>query len=94
MWRYKKAVPVDYDRQGYIYFVSMGYDIWANKRDRERILRLCRQAGGPNWRALLAFVTNRKATAASVCLEYHIGEMTLYRMVKRYYVDFAKELKK
>lgn len=92
MWRYKKAVPVDYNRQGYIYFASLGYKKWATEEEQERIEKLCKQAGGPYWRALLAFVTDERATAASVCQRYYIGQMTLYRIVRKYYVDFAQKL--
>ena len=39
MFRYKKSIPVSYERQGYIYFTSLLY--WElPKRTQEKILNL------------------------------------------------------
>ena len=51
MFRYKKSIPVSYERQGYIYFTSLLY--WElPKRTQEKILNLCIAAGKENYQAL------------------------------------------
>lgn len=89
-YRFKKSVPVGYDRQGYIYFKSRLYR-QLSKEDRDAIAAHCRRCGGEYWRALLEFVT-RDTTATKVCMKYYISQSTLERMVRRYYAEFPKDL--
>ena len=57
MFRYKKSVPVSYERQGYIYFSSLLYREMPEKAQR-KILNLCMECGGGDYyRALFEFVT-------------------------------------
>lgn len=88
MFRFKRSLPVGYNRQGYIYFKSLLYRE-LGERDRERIAGLCRECGGESWRALLEFVTT-DATATQICLKHYISQSTLERMVKRYYMRFPR----
>lgn len=90
MFRYKKAIPVDYDTQGYIYFLSKRYRSLPAAAKR-RIEGICRMAGGEHHQALLEFVTT-DAGAASVCARYYLSQSTLERAVRRYYLEFEKVL--
>ena len=90
MFRFKKAIPVDYDTQGYIYFLSKRYTSLP-LAVRRRIEDICRKAGGEHHRALLEFVTT-DAGAVSVCTRYYLSQSTLERAVRRYYMEFEKQL--
>ena len=66
MFRYKKSVPVSYERQGYIYFSSLLYREMPEKAQR-KILNLCMECGGGDYyRALFEFVTT-DANATYIC---------------------------
>ena len=88
MFRFKKGVPVAYDRQGFIYFVSKLY-MELPEREQAGILRLCKEAGGEHYRALFEFVTG-DVGAAGVCRRHFLSQSTLERMVRRYYILFDK----
>lgn len=90
MFRLKRGIKADYNRQGYIYFLSLQYRKLP-KESREKIRRLCREAGGEHHRALLEFVTT-ETSATAVCMKYYIGKSTLYRIVKKYYEAFPDAL--
>lgn len=90
MFRFKKSVPVEYDRQGYIYFTSRLYRELP-PGGQQRILNLCMEAGGEYYQALFEFVTS-DAGAAEVCCKHFLSQSTLERIVRRYYVLFAREL--
>lgn len=65
MFRYKKSIPVSYERQGYIYFTSLLY--WElPKRTQEKILNLCIAAGKENYQALFEFVTTDAGAAGGL----------------------------
>lgn len=86
MFRYKKSVPVSYERQGYIYFKSRCYGELPD-REKRRILKLCAQAGGEYRQALFDYVTTDES-ATSVCLRHHLSRSTLERAARRYYAKF------
>lgn len=86
MFRYKRSVPVSYDRQGYIYFMSRLFRELP-ERQRGDILSLCRECGGEYAEALLEFVTTDK-TATEICMRHSISRSTLERVVRRYYMMF------
>lgn len=88
MFRFKRSLPVGYNRQGYIYFKSLLFRE-LGEREREKIVQLCRECGGESWRALLEFVTT-DLTATQVCLKHYISQSTLERMVKSYYTRFPR----
>lgn len=88
MFRFKRSVPVSYDRQGYIYFASRLFQDLPQKQKQE-ILDLCRECGGEYSAALLEFVTTG-ANATQICMKYSISRSTLERAVRRYYVNFGK----
>ena len=91
MFRFKKAVPVGYVMQGYIYFCSKMYK-WLPARERKLIESRCKAAGGEHAAALMEFVTTDNG-AATVCRKHYLSASTLERAVRRYYILFAKEIK-
>lgn len=90
MFRYKKGVPVDYDRQGYIYFRSRMFAT-LDPEARGQILRLCTEAGGEYRQALFEFVTS-DAGATAVCMKHFLSQSTLERIVRKYYILFADSI--
>mgnify|MGYP005801777725 CR=1 FL=1 len=56
MFRFKKSVPVSYDRQGYIYFTSRLYEELP-PRAQQVIVNLCLECGADSDQCLLQFVT-------------------------------------
>lgn len=90
MFRYRKNIPLSYERQGYIYFTSRSYHRLGKKK-QEKLRRLCGEAGGQYGGALFEFVTT-DASATAVCLRHSISESSLYRVVRRYYLRFPETL--
>lgn len=86
MFHYKKSVPLSYERQGYIYFKSRCYQQLTGK-EKHKIFKLCQQAGGEFWQALLEFVTTDQG-AARICNRHNISQSTLEQAVGRYYEAF------
>lgn len=87
MFRYKKSIPMSYERQGYIFFKSLCYRELPEKERRE-ILALCQRAGGEYSRALFEFVTTN-AGAVNVCMRHNLSRSTLERIVRKYYAAFS-----
>ncbi len=88
MFRFKKSIPVDYDMQGYIYFTSRLYD-QLGRKEQERIISLCEEAGGEYRQALFEFITGNVG-ATTVCSRHFLSQSTLERIVRRYYTLFAE----
>lgn len=88
MFRFKRSIPVSYDRQGYIYFTSRLFRDLP-ERQRQEILDLCRECGGEYAAALLEFVTS-DATATEICMKHNVSRSTLERAVRRYYMGFGR----
>ena len=80
MFRYKRGVKVDYDRQGYIYFVSRMYKNLPPE-DQQAILNLCLQCGGEHYQA-----------ATALAMKHYLSKKTLYRAVRKYYENFPEKL--
>lgn len=90
MYRFKRGVKADYNRQGYVYFTSRRYDHLTPGR-KKKIRELCAAAGGEYGDALFEFVTT-DTTATAICMKHFISRATLYRAVKRYYEGFPDGL--
>lgn len=90
VFRFKKSVPVSYDRQGFIYFTSKLYQELPKKK-QTKILNLCLECGGEYSQALFEFVTTDSG-ATNVCMQYHLSRSTLERAVRKYYERFPKRL--
>ena len=91
MFRYKKSVPVSYERQGYIYFSSLLYREMP-ERAQQKILNLCMECGGGDYyRALFEFVTT-DANATYICMKHSLSRSTLERIVRRFNERVAPRL--
>lgn len=90
MFRFKRSVPVSYDRQGYIYFLSRAYK-GLPAEEKKKIREACKKAGGEHEKALFSFVTTDKG-AVSVCRKYFVSESTLERIVRKYYIEMDQGL--
>lgn len=90
MFRFKSGVNVDYNRQGYIYFVSRLFKELP-QAEKQKILNLCMLCGGEYYQALFEFVTT-DVTATALCMKYYISRATLYRAVRKYYEEFQQNL--
>lgn len=90
MFRFRRGIDVGYDWQGYIFFYSRLARRLGGEAER-RVLNLCIKCGGEHYRALYEYVTSDRG-AVAVCMRHYLGEATLYRLVGRYYEEFANEL--
>lgn len=86
-FRYRRAVPLDYDTQGHIYFLLRRFHR-LDKEEQKKIREICRKAAGVHAPAVLEYVTAGR-TSVAVCDKYRMSESTLERMVKRLYVALA-----
>lgn len=89
-FRVKKSVPLSYEHQGYIYFTSRLCRELPLEQQR-CIQNLCAEAGGEHYQALFEFVTT-DAGAAAVCRKHFLSESTLERIVRKYYLLFARRM--
>lgn len=89
-FRFKHGIPLEYDTQGYIYFLSRRYRRLPLAK-RRKIDELCSKAGGEYAPALKEFITTDRG-ATEVCGKYSISQSTLERMVKQYYLEFSETL--
>ena len=69
MFRYKRGVKADYNRQGYIYFTSRRYRE-LDEAAQQKILNLCLEHGGEYYQALFEFVTT-DASATALAMRPH-----------------------
>ena len=91
MYRYKKSIRADYNRQGYIYFLSRCY-LQMPMQCRKRLRDHCRECAGEKLgEALFLFVTTN-ISADAVCARYFVPKHTLYGFVKKYYERFPQEI--
>ena len=91
MFRYKPSIPLPYQRQGYIYFRSLTYPEMTGPQ-QQRIRQLCQHTAGSLSQALLEHVTTGDSVKA-VCHRHYIASPTsIYRALKRYYVQFPVDL--
>lgn len=89
-FRFKRSIPLDYEQQGYIYFLSRRYNRLPLAK-RKQIDALCRSSGGEYAEAVKEFVTTDRG-AEEVCRKYFLSQSTLERIVKRYYIAFSENL--
>ena len=85
-FKYKKSIPLSYDRQGYVYFASRQFRELP-LAEQSRIRALCREIGREYADALFAFVV-QGANATAIETDYFCSKSTLYRLVREYYRRF------
>lgn len=90
VFRFKKAVPVSYNLQGFIYFYSKRF-AELTPEEQKIIKAVCRKAGGEHYNAVLEAVTTERSTTA-VCMRHNLSESTLERAVRRYYALFSEHV--
>lgn len=90
MFRMKTGIPVPYNEQGYIYFVSRMYNALP-VAEQEKICRLCRECGGAYSDAVFEFVTTDQGIT-NISRKYFVGESTLRRKVRKYYIGFSEQI--
>lgn len=84
MFKKKRGIKLNYNRQGLIYFTCM--NIHKQPRDiQERIMALCDQIAGEDGRALFELLTNDRKSVLSVSMEYIVPEKKLYTYRKEFY---------
>lgn len=88
MFRFKRAVPVSYNRQGFIYFYSKRF-AELTPEEQKIIKTVCHKAGGEHYNAVLEAVTTDHSETA-VCMRHNLSESTLKRAVRRYYALFSE----
>lgn len=84
MFRKRRGIHIPYNKQGLIYFICV------NVKDmpedvQQRILNLCIEVAGEDYKALYEVVTNDKKSILSISLEYFLNEKKLYRLRKEFY---------
>lgn len=90
MFRMKRGVNADYNRQGYIHFTSRQYRA-LDEAAQQKILNLCLTCGGEHYQALFDYMTT-DASATEISLRYYLDRATLYRKVKHYYENFPRQI--
>ena len=87
MFKKFRGIRLPYKKQGLIYFTCV------NLQDmpcdvKEKIMNLCTEVGGQNYKALYEVVTNDNKSILQISKEYFINEKKLYRMRKEFYERF------
>lgn len=90
IFRHKRALGVDYDTQGYIYFFSRRYKR-LSMEERRTVRQVCSEAAGSYHKALFEFVTT-DVDEEMICAKHYISASTLKRMVRRYYRIFSERI--
>lgn len=84
LFRKRRGIHIPYNKQGLIYFTCV------NVKDmpedvQQKILNLCIEVAGQDYKALYEVVTNDRKSVLSISLEYFINEKRLYKLRKEFY---------
>lgn len=90
MFKFKRSIPVSYEKQGYIYFVGRNFKNLPDEKQRQ-VKELCLKAGGEYHEALFELLTT-DTTVTKICLKYSLSEATLLRVARKYFIEFSKVL--
>ena len=84
MFRKRRGIHIPYNKQGLIYFTCV--NVKEMPEDvQQKILNLCIDVAGEDYKALYEVVTNDKKSILSISLEYFLNEKKLYRLRKEFY---------
>ncbi len=84
MFRKRRGIHIPYNKQGLIYFTCV--NVKEMPEDvQQKILNLCIEVAGEDYKALYEVVTNDKKSILSISLEYFLNEKKLYRLRKEFY---------
>lgn len=84
MFKKHRSIKLPYNKQGFIYFTCVNVDEMP-KEVRQKILNLCIEVAGENYKALYEVVSNDKKSISSISFEYFLSEKKLYRLRKEFY---------
>ncbi len=84
MFRKRRGIHIPYNKQGLIYFICVNVKDMPQEV-QQKILNLCVEVAGEDYKALYEVVTNDKKSVLSISLEYFINEKRLYRLRKEFY---------
>jgi len=84
MFRKRRGIHIPYNKQGLIYFICVNVKDMPQEV-QQKILNLCIEVAGQDYKALYEVVTNDKKSVLSISLEYFINEKRLYRLRKEFY---------
>lgn len=84
MFRKRRGIHIPYNKQGLIYFTCVNVKDMPQEV-QQKILNLCIEVAGEDYKALYEVVTNDKKSVLSISLEYFINEKRLYRLRKEFY---------
>jgi len=80
----RKGVHIPYNKQGLIYFTCVNVKDMPEEV-QNKILNLCIEVAGEDYKALYEVMTNDKKSVLSISLEYFLSEKKLYRLRKEFY---------
>ena len=84
MFRKRRGIHIPYNKQGLIHFTCVNVKDMPQEV-QQKILNLCIEVAGEDYKALYEVVTNDKKSVLSISLEYFINEKRLYRLRKEFY---------
>lgn len=84
VFRKRRGIHIPYNKQGLIYFICVNVKDMPQEV-QQKILNLCIEVAGEDYKALYEVVTNDKKSVLSISLEYFINEKRLYRLRKEFY---------
>ena len=73
MFRKRRGIHIPYNKQGLIYFTCVNVKDMPQEV-QQKILNLCIEVAGEDYKALYEVVTNDKKSVLSISLEYFINE--------------------
>lgn len=84
MFRKRRGIHIPYNKQGLIYFTCVNVKDMPQEV-QQKILNLCIEVAGQDYKALYEVVTNDRKSVLSISLEYFINEKRLYKLRKEFY---------
>lgn len=84
LFRKRRGIHIPYNKQGLIYFTCVNVKDMPQEV-QQKILNLCIEVAGQDYKALYEVVTNDRKSVLSISLEYFINEKRLYKLRKEFY---------
>lgn len=84
MFKKRRGIHSPYNKQGLIYFTCVNYKDMPEETQK-KIVNLCEEVGKQHADVLFEVMTNSNKSIRALAMEYHISEMSLYRLRKRFY---------
>lgn len=90
MYRYKRSIPLSYERQGQLYFWMLQYrDLPPH--EQQIIREVCAAVGGDEYApALFEFVTTDHGCTA-ISMRHNLSYPTLWRYVRKTYLEISRQ---